>query len=939
MPDQPARASFFSSLLDHGRAEWRYPSRDQLSMDARVVEQAGMIDPAEIARAIREPSPVPHLTGAERYLIAQGSSLLVGSKFDETFYALAYPDARTYAKRPLRHYADIGWKQRRVRTQAELDFRKTMIAGGFDPEFYRSQFAAGDAPSDGLAHYVLDGARLGLDPAPDFSVDFYLRRYPDLLGMQLDPFQHFVQYGSNEKRIAQPNPSSYIEPGLKVFDVKKPTLLIGLHDGSRTGAPLLGLLIAARLSENYNVAFYLGRQGELSAQLKSICFAIVPNGSPLLELEYILGHLQNEYGLRAVIFNSVESGLLAEASLAAGLPCLGLIHEFAEYTKPAGRMMLVAEKADRIIVPSELIEESLQNEVVRFRSGRLTNIIVRPQGHLPFLPPHETSSDLSSDEILAFINASGVETPKIILGAGHVQIRKGVDLFVQTAAAVRQLAGDDIRFLWIGSGYNPSEDLHYSLWVGDMIERLDLQGTVFFLPPQSNLDIAFKISDIFYLSSRLDPFPNVAIDAFASGKPVVCFKRATGIATYIANGEAEGFVADFCNVEQAARAIVDLFSASLGSRNKKVAETTFNFDNYIEVIINEIEIAERHKGKLIELSGQLETSELFDQDFYAGQVMLPVRQNRKRAVRDYVARSLNGVSGFNPRPGFNDGAYRSKHSSSESVGLLEALRKQRGSESIATHRCVVLDEVSSEIITDDPIAIHIHLHYSELALDFRRMFEATQINADLIITTTSANSAVEIRWAFRNYKLGEVFVIEGANRGRDIGPFVTLVGPILQKSKYKLVCHLHGKKSVTLGASLGERWRQYLIDTLVGDMNNLRAIWTVFAQEPNLGLVFAEDRNCVGWTSNRAAAETLAARANGSVSLPEFPIFPIGTMFWARTEALDVLWKLRITTDDLPVEPLPYDGTILHALERMLPALCEAAGYEWCTVRRAGLGW
>jgi lipopolysaccharide biosynthesis protein len=42
-------------------------------------------------------------------------------------------------------------------------------------------------------------------------------------------------------------------------------------------------------------------------------------------------------------------------------------------------------------------------------------------------------------------------------------------------------------------------------------------------------------------------------------------------------------------------------------------------------------------------------------------------------------------------------------------------------------------------------------------------------------------------------------------------------------------------------------------------------------------------------------------------------------MFWARTEALAPLVGLALNWEDYPAEPLPYDGTLLHAIERLLP--------------------
>jgi lipopolysaccharide biosynthesis protein len=59
----------------------------------------------------------------------------------------------------------------------------------------------------------------------------------------------------------------------------------------------------------------------------------------------------------------------------------------------------------------------------------------------------------------------------------------------------------------------------------------------------------------------------------------------------------------------------------------------------------------------------------------------------------------------------------------------------------------------------------------------------------------------------------------------------------------------------------------------------------------------------------------------------QFFSFPVGTMFWARSAALESLFSLGLDWDDYPPEPLPIDGSMLHALERLLPSIVEHAGY------------
>ena len=71
--------------------------------------------------------------------------------------------------------------------------------------------------------------------------------------------------------------------------------------------------------------------------------------------------------------------------------------------------------------------------------------------------------------------------------------------------------------------------------------------------------MAYELSDILFLSSRLDPLPNVAIDAMFNRLPVICFDNTTGIADHLKeNGLGEDCVIPYLNVEQAALRLAEL---------------------------------------------------------------------------------------------------------------------------------------------------------------------------------------------------------------------------------------------------------------------------------------------------------------------------------------------------------------------------------------------
>ena len=58
--------------------------------------------------------------------------------------------------------------------------------------------------------------------------------------------------------------------------------------------------------------------------------------------------------------------------------------------------------------------------------------------------------------------------------------------------------------------------------------------------------------------------------------------------------------------------------------------------------------------------------------------------------------------------------------------------------------------------------------------------------------------------------------------------------------------------------------------------------------------------------------------------------FPVGSMFWARSAALQPLLDLQLSFDDFDdTDPKQRDGTLAHAIERSFVLSCCKAGYSW----------
>lgn len=917
--------------IKYGQQEGRYPNIESMSNDDSIVSKSDSLDVFFLEQTVSA-GLLPDLTSVQRYLALWRLGARLNKNFDDHFYISFYPDVSLSGLQPYIHYLRFGIIDARFVNLSQAQHIISCIAPHFDKGYYLSQCKDRNEIDDNnysiAEHYCNKGYFLGLKPCADFDPVFYYRKYTDISEAHMNTFYHYVLHGRDEGRLGASDFSKIIAPGLQKHERSRPTVLVACHEASRTGAPLVGLNIISSLQQKYNVISYLGREGELVDTFRSESIALVIRGN--YYADDMLLYLKRNYNLSAVLLNSVETDHLAQAALTAQIPCVALVHEFAEYTLPVGRVTDLVRRVDRVIVPARLIEESLQKEISNIAVGEAPNIRVMPQGKLPWIPVKSSETDMTSKQIKEFLSIKLDESQKIVLGAGSVGIRKGLDLFVQTAYYLNKIR-KDVIFVWVGHGYNPRRDATYSVWVNQMIERMGLTSIVRFIPEQSNLSEVFSLSDIFFMSSRMDPFPNVVIDAIEANRPIVCFKDGTGCADLIDDGTIYGKSVSYCDVAEAATAINSLLLTttpeSVILRNK---EKLFDFKLYIDAVEEELQTARLLKSQSFDAEENIYKSGKFDCLFYEG-TQVPKFDTRK-IIRDYVASSSKGLSRRNPAPGFSDNKFRMDNSVPQgSTPLSNSLNANH--ESIDTHLCYRNINISKKYYGNMKCAMHIHLHYPEIAEDFAKRLISISKNIDIFITVTSKRALYEVKDAFPENIFRSVKVLLVANQGRDLGPFLIDFNSEMNPYLYYLVGHFHGKKSLELGGTTGNEWRSYLLDTLIGENNGvMEGVFSKFDENKNLGLIFAEDPNCVGWSDNSEFGDLLCKRLDPKPVMHKRPVFPIGSMFWARPNALSSLWSANFQRSEMPVEPVPYDGTIIHAIERIIPAVCESNGYNWATI-------
>jgi glycosyltransferase involved in cell wall biosynthesis len=137
-----------------------------------------------------------------------------------------------------------------------------------------------------------------------------------------------------------------------------------------------------------------------------------------------------------------------------------------------------------------------------------------------------------------------------------VQIRKGTDIFLQVG---NQLKREEGKFVTIWIGQQVSEfDMSFGVWFHAQIERSrDSEGNlaVHFEPAGPLYPILMDAADVFLVTSRLDPLPNVALDAAARDVPIIAFAGATGLADIAERGEMNLIEVEIAAIDEVVAAI------------------------------------------------------------------------------------------------------------------------------------------------------------------------------------------------------------------------------------------------------------------------------------------------------------------------------------------------------------------------------------------------
>lgn len=230
------------------------------------------------------------------------------------------------------------------------------------------------------------------------------------------------------------------------------------------------------------------------------------------------------------------------------------------------------------------------------------------------------------------------------------------------------------------------------------------------------------------------------------------------------------------------------------------------------------------------------------------------------------------------------------------------------------------------------IAIHLHLFYDDLMDEFVTYFKNMPYEFDLYISVIDKKVENSVREkAAKIPKVKHIIVKTVENRGRDVAPLLCVFGQDLLK--YDYFCHVHTKKSLFTGSEQMS-WRKHLLNHLFGSETLLKGIFYWFENGDDVGMVYPETYPGMPywghtWLQNTGSRDELLHRIGVGYYINDTYIeYPMGTMFWARVDALHQFFEAKIKVSEFPKENGQTDGTIAHAFERCLVPVCRINGYN-----------
>lgn len=309
-------------------------------------------------------------------------------------------------------------------------------------------------------------------------------------------------------------------------------LFVG-HEATRTGAPVMFLHFLRWLRANTDLDFEVlllnggpladeyaevapltvvpalgkGRRSYFEGGLARAGFPRAADRTKVLRNRRALRHMQ---GFDALYLNSTTSALALRVLPEIPPLVLSHVHELDSaftYWFPQRDRDIMLAATHRFIACAQAVSRHL----IGARGVPGTQVAC----HYEFIEP-PVPDPMRAAELRRSLGIPA--SARIVGGAGQAIWRKAPDLFIQTAARLRDRRPDlDVHFVWVGEVDNGRMPVQLD------IERMGLTDRVHFVGEVRDPADLFSTFDVFCLPSREDPYPLVMLETASLGVPVVAF--------------------------------------------------------------------------------------------------------------------------------------------------------------------------------------------------------------------------------------------------------------------------------------------------------------------------------------------------------------------------------------------------------------------------------
>ena len=234
----------------------------------------------------------------------------------------------------------------------------------------------------------------------------------------------------------------------------------------------------------------------------------------------------------------------------------------------------------------------------------------------------------------------------------------------------------------------------------------------------------------------------------------------------------------------------------------------------------------------------------------------------------------------------------------------------------------------------DHLALMIHGFYPDVLDDILLKlpsFCAGTVGTQLdLYVSTPMDQIDQVEKKLRDLDFACVRLFGVENRGRDVAPFLLHLLPAVEAAGHHFFVKLHTKKSLQFGIDGLDKWSRHLIESLLSAAG-LEAIRYQFLNAKDLGCLCPSGTLlplAIALFKNKAHLHHLLSHSeiNGRWALAQK--FVAGSMFAGRVEAFRPLLDQGFSLDDFELEGGQFDGTLAHALERLISLEIKRSGWQ-----------